>query len=431
MTNLDQGKSRQGTTTSVLFPTLPSLSQQPMRTQLYQEEGAHDLLVLQFRATHENWFRVLKTGVPIHFTWSQSPFKNNWIGYVSYVSKQVSGQTEQIMEVHCVGASFPLKERVSEVFENSTITQAVETIVSKFGFKFIGDPHPLVFEQLVIAGHSYWEWIQEQAKRIGYGVLVDGMSFIFKPLDKLIDYRITSVPVFSMMGKGVSGGVMYNDRTLDSFVVLNGEYVENPHALRTVKAVGGVDPITGTTFYSAKSPKDVGINLRQSVSDVLFSEIRAEQVAHSHQAAESLSEGAAHNGRLNMPAKVKGQGDPRLKVFAPVVIRGTGDLTDGYWVAKKIKHMFSRNGNYQVELTISTDGSGLTNRTSQRQDTGTVVGVVNLTDALNSTGIAGNTAVNEAYKLSGNLGIQTEYNQGFLRTPNRWMYSPISSRGLV
>jgi hypothetical protein len=283
----------------------------------------------------------------------------------------------------------------------------------------------------VIAGHSYWEWIQEQARRIGYGVLVDGMSFIFKPLDKLIDYGITSVPVFSMMGKGVPGGLMYNDRTLDQFVVNHGEYIESPQTLRTIKAIGGVDPITSTAFYSAKSPKDVGDNLRQEVSDVLFSELRAEQVAHSHLAAESLSEGAAHNGRLNMPAKVKGQGDPRLKLFSPVVIRGTGEQTDGYWVARKIKHMFSRNGNYQIEMTVSTDGSGLTNRTAARKDTGTVVGVLNLTDALNNNGIAGNTAVNRAYRLSANRGVQIEYNQGFLRTPNRWAYSPTISKGIA
>jgi hypothetical protein len=109
VSNLDQGKARQGTTTSVLFPTLPSLSQQPMRVQLYQEEGNHDLLVLQFRATFENWFNLLKTGVPIEFSWSQSPFKNNWIGYVSYVSKQVSGQTEQIMEA---GKKYGLRSKI-------------------------------------------------------------------------------------------------------------------------------------------------------------------------------------------------------------------------------------------------------------------------------------------------------------------------------
>ena len=429
MSNLDQGKARQGTTTNVSFPTLPSLSQQPMRIQLYQEDGNHDLLVMQFRATFENWFTLLKTGVPIEFSWSQNPFKNNWIGYVSYVSKQVSGQTEQIMEVHCVGSTFPLKERVSEIFENSSITQAVESIVTRFGFKFIGDAHPLVFDQLVIAGHSYWEWIQEQANRIGYGVLVEGMSFIFKPLDKLIDYGITSVPVFSMMGKGVPGGLMYNDRTLDQFVVNHGEYIEFPQALRTVKSVGGVDPVTSTPFYSAKSPKNVGVNLRQGVSDVLFSEPRTEQVVNSLTAAETLSEGAAQNSRLNMPAKVKGQGDPRLNVFSPVIIRGTGDLTDGYWVAGKIKHMFSRNGNYQVEMSIFTDGSGLTNRTASRKDTGTVVGVVNLTDALNNGGIAGNTASDKAYKLSATLGLEIEYNQGFLRTPNRWAYSSTTNKG--
>jgi phage protein D len=426
----DKGKTRQSTVSRVYFPTLPSLSLQPVKTQLYQEEYQHDILVLQFRATYENWFNLLNTGVPVEFTWVQDSLKNTWIGYVSFVSKQVSGQLEQVMEVHCVGATFVLKERATEVFENSTIPAAVEKIVSKYGFKFVGKDNELVFEQLSMAGHSYWEWIQEQAKRIGYGVLIDGMTFIFKPLDDLIDYGVTSIPVMSMMGKGIASNIMYSDRTLDSFVVINGESVEDPTALRAVKSVNGVDPFTGKIVYATKSPAQVGINLREAVSDVLFSEMRSDQVAFSPTSADSLAKGAAHNARMNLPAKVRGQGDPRIKVFSPVLIRGTGDATDGYWLVKKVLHMFGQNGNYQVEMSIATDGSGFNARTSVRQDTGTAVGVLNLVDALSNSGVARNTAVNGAYGLRSMSVNIAEFNQGFSRSKTRWVYSPLPSKGV-
>lgn len=426
----DKGKTRQSTVSRVYFPTLPSLSLQPVKVQLHQEEHQHDILVLQFRATHENWFNLLNTGVPVEFTWSQNPFKNTWIGYVSFVSKQVSGQLEQVMEVHCIGSTFVLKDRATEVFERSTIPSAVEKIVSRYGFKFLGKEHDLVFEQLSIAGHSYWEWIQEQAKKIGYGVLVDGMTFIFQPLDDLIDYGITSIPVMSMTGKGIASNIMYSDRTLDSFVVISGESVETPTSLRTVKSVSGIDPLTGKIVYSSKSPNSVGVNLRETPSDVLFSEIRSDQVAFNIVSADSLAKGAAHNARMNMPAKIRGQGDPRIKVFSPILVRGTGDATDGYWMVKKVTHMLGQNGNYLVEMSVATDGSGFNARTSVRQDTGTAVGVINLMDALSRSGAARNTVINGAYGLRSLSANITEFNQGFSRTRTRWVYSPLPSKGV-
>ena len=429
MFNVDTGKTRQSTVSRVYFPTLPSLSLQPVKVQLPQEEHQHDILVLQFRATYENWFNLLKTGVPVEFTWAQESIKNTWIGYVSFVSKQVSGQLEQVMEVHCVGATFVLKDRVTEVFERTTIPAAVESIVSRHGFKFVGKEHELVFQQLSIAGHSYWEWIQEQAKKIGYGVLVDGMTFMFQPLDNLIDYGVTSIPVMGMSGKGAASNIMYSDRTLDEFVVISGENVESPTALRAVKSVSGIDPLTGKIVHATESPKDVGVNLRQTTSDVLFSEMRSDQVAFNITSADSLAKGAAHNARMNLPAKIRGQGDPRLKVFSPILVRGTGDATDGYWVVKKVTHMFGQNGNYLVEMSVATDGSGFNARTSIRQDTGTAVGVVNLMDALSNGGVARNTVVNGAYNLRSESGNMTEFNQGFSRTKTRWVYSPLPSKG--
>lgn len=419
-------RTRQSTTTTVTFPTLPSLSLQPMKIEVYQEEHQHDIAIFIFDFVQDTWFALLNTGVPVQFQWEQTGVTQKWLGYVSFVTKQVSSGLVQYMEVHCIGASFPLKERVSKVFENVTIPEAVGQIAADFGFNFVTNPHGLVFDQLIIAGHSYWEWIHEQAKRIGYGVFIDGMTLVFKPIDKLIEYGITNVPVFSMVSRTISANIMYQDRTLDYLMVSHGDFIESDVSLRTVKISGGVDPITGKEFSSAKSPKDVGTSLRSSVNDVLFSEIRSDQVIQTHQAAELLAEGAAQRGRMNMPAKIKGQGDPRLRVFSPLMVTGTGESTDGYWIAKKIKHMFSRNGNYQVEMLVAADGSGLSNKAYLRHATATVVGVVNLTEALNNGGTNVNTAETNAFRLTTPVGVTTELNQGFLRTKMRWVYSPAS-----
>lgn len=424
MFDFNKGKTRQGTQVKVSFPTIPSLVQQPVKYTLWEEEYSHDILEIWSSSVFESWVSLLKTGVPVEFKITQGPFTRNWIGYVSYVTTNVSAQLDREMNIVCIGSSFPLKEEATETFEKSTIPDIVQAIATKFGYNYVGDQHGIIFDQLTLAGHSYWEWIQEQAKRIGYGVLIDGMTFVFKPIDKMIDYGITSVPQFDMAGTSVTSGASFVDRTLDSFHSFTGEHIESPAATRTFKILGGVDPLTSMASVAIQSPASVGSNLRASVNDVLFSEIRSDQVSHSYTETSLLAEGAAHQGRMNMPAYIIGQGDPRVRMFSPVLVTGTHQQTDGYWMVKKAKHVFTKNGNYQVELTVATDGTGLSSRTYSNQLTSTVVGVVNLTEALDNNGMNLNQVANSSYKLTTPVGTGSEVGQGFLRTKSRWVYSP-------
>jgi hypothetical protein len=387
--------------------------------ELLQEKYHHDVLIMEFSKTSEKWFALMKTGVPMRFSWTQGPNSNTWVGYVSFVKKTVAGQIEEIMEVHCIGATFPLKESTTKVFRNQTIPKIVEELVTDAGFKFVGEDNGLVFEQLVLAGHSYWEWIIEHAKRIGYGVLVDKMTFYFRPLDKLIDQNITNVPVLSMNSKQQGINNEFLDRTLDSFKVINGEHIETEGQTRTVKFVGGVDPMTGKAVISSSSPKNVGENFKSNVSDVIFNDLDPTKVALSQEMAQAMSDGSAHQGRLNMPARIACQGDPRIRPFAPIIVQGTGPLTDGYWIASQVKHMFARLGDYQIEMKASIDGTGYDQKVSTRDGAQNTVGVVNLVEALN-----GNVQINKkgTAVLNSFTPITFESEQGWNRTPATWSY---------
>jgi hypothetical protein len=416
---ITSSKYRRGTTYTLSFPTIPTLSTLPRRVELLQEPYNHDILIMEFSQTSPKWFALMNTGVPVKFGWTQGNKSNTWCGYVSFIKKHVVGQREELMEVHCIGATFPLKERTSKVFLNRSIPSAVKEIVTGFGFKFVGEDNNIKFDQLTIAGHSYWEWIHEQAKRIGYGILIDKMTFYFRPLDKLIDQNITNVPVLSMTEKQVGIGNQLLDRTLDSFKVVNGEYVEDEGSLRTTKKVGGVNPLTNKVILSTVSPKLVGENLRSKPDDVLFEEIDSSQVSISTETSQALAEGAAHLARFNMPALVVCQGDPRIRPFAPVLIQGTGVLTDGFWIASKVRHMFARIGDYQIEMKISIDGTGYDTKVSTKEGKKDPVGMVNLMEALE-----GNAQVNKANSavLTATSPIVFEAEQGYKRTPATWSH---------
>jgi len=417
------GKSRQSAYTVVRFPTVPSIKLQPTKIDLIEERGMHDLLTLQFSIGNPLWIKTLRTGVPIEVNITQGPYARNWVGYVSSVTTHTAGQLQELMEVHCIGPTFPLKERVSRVFVNQSIPSIVKTIVEEFGFKFYGEDNGIVFDQVIIANHSYWEWIQEQARKIGYGVMVDGLTFMFRPLDELIHAGVTSLPTFTMFGKGTGINNMQEDRTLDWMQVYNGEYVEYGNYVRSEKTTGGVNPKDVGKVSASANPKLLGVPTRANVGDVLFSHNFQEHVSSSASIAKLLAEGAAHHSRFSIPGKLKGQGDPRVRLYNPIAVVGTSDLNDGIWIVHKAVHHFSSNHNYQVDLDIATDGNGTIGDAYVRITENSIAGVVNLTEALNNGGQNPNATNHNSYTLKVLTELHSELNQGWARTPATWVYA--------
>jgi phage protein D len=414
-------KSRRSTTFLIEFPTMPTLKRQPRIVEMHQAHGQHDILIIQFTSTGEVWFDDIPTGLPLKFSWQQGIVSTEWYGYVSYVSKTVANsQREKIMEVHCVGSTFPLKERDNRVFTDTTIPEAVASIVKENGMNFIGDPHPRRFPQLTMAGHSYWEWIQEQAKRIGFATIVDGSNFYFRRIDGLIDQTISSVPVLDAGDSPSLYRAQYYDRTLDMFRVLKGDHIESSPNLRTEKVTAGVDPFTGEAHTTSATPANVGVNLRTSSNEVLFSEYRSDQVVSQYSEGELMAQGAAQMARMTMPAKVKCQGDGRIRPYNPVYIRGTGALTDGYWVVKEAKHIFQKFGDYNVEMTIVTDGLGENQVSGYRNKDFKNMSMVNIAERLSRPDSLESTSRRTGTSLQRTAPIISVKNQGYVKTPALW-----------
>ena len=420
MSDVIATKYRRGTATNVTFPTLPNLTVQPTRIDIYQKQYAHDVLTLEYSAESTLWFDNLHTGVPIQFIWRQDTLTKNWIGYVSSISKVNSPDRTKTMKVLCVSGSFPLKDRATRVFNDTTIPEAIEKIAIEYGFNFIGENHEQKFSQLVIAGSSYWDWIQEQAKQIGYGILIDGMNFLFRPIDKLIDQGFSSAAILSLGNAGIPFNTQFLDRTLDQFTVTSGDNIEDSMNFRAIKNVGGVDPISSEVYLSSQSPDTVGNNLRVETSAVLFEEYRTDKVVNTKISADAVAKAVAQLARFNIPAVVKCQGDPHIRPFGTVYIAGTGNQTDGFWMVREAHHMFHKIGDYQMELKIATDGLGDSKETPFRTRPDTTVGTVNLEEALKNNGVPSLYFDLGSVTLDSKEPVVFQGAQGFVKTPVKW-----------
>lgn len=409
------------TATTVTFPTIPSLQEKPRSIKLIQKQREHDILIMTFSTTSALWFDTMKTGVPVQFRWTQNNLSEVWYGYVSHISKSVETQRVQTMEVVCVGASFPLKERATRVFTDVTIPEAVQTIAQEYGFNLISDADTRRFPQLMMAGHSYWEWIQEQAKRIGFAATVSGTNLYFRNMSQLIDQHASTIPLLSTGDKFTLTGAEFYERTLHSFKVLKGDHLETDEQSRTNKFVGGVDPLTGYANVIESSPDSVDSNLRQNNSAVLFQEYRSDQVGATEAHLLNSAAGAAQLGRFNMPARIVAHGDSRIKPFYPIYIQGTGEKTDGYWIVKEVTHLFQKAGEYTASATVVTDGTGKTRKVATRPESPDVWGVVNIQEAI-SRGETSSKGIRPT-KLNVLTPAVTMSRQGFAAAPARWSTS--------
>lgn len=416
------GKSRKGTSFAVEFPTMPTLQRKPFEVQLIQKRNNHDILKLTFSQEGKQWFEDIPTGLPIKFSWTQEGVQTFWFGYVSYVSKIVTALRIKTMEVVCVGASFPLKEKLTKVFSDVSIPEVVAQLATDFGLEFLGDNHPRKFPQLTIAGHSCWAWIQEQANRIGYAAYVDGTTLYFRSLDKLISQNSAAIPVLSIEDKSTPDGQLFYDRTLEYFKVLRGDFIEEDGPLRTEKHTGGINPLTGELFTSSASPQSVGNNLRASSSKTLFQEYRNDQVALSNLDSNIAANDSAQLSRFTLPAKAKGRGDYRLRPYALVQVLGTGDVTDGYWLVKDVTHTFGKFNTYDVELSLLSDGTGASELSGFELPKSSGRDTVNIAAALSagSSPLTSSRATNPS-RLGNGLTALTHAELGFSAESSKWI----------
>lgn len=412
-------KYRRSTYYKVTFPTAPSLKALPSSVELRQEKGCHDILTLKFKRPSVLWFEILKTGTPVVFTWNQNGVANSWFGYVNVVVKQSASQVEQDFNVVCLGTSYVLKTKSQRVFKNSTVTEAVEKIGKEFNFRVVTTPTSRRFSTLSMTGQSYWEWLQQQAERIGYVCLVKNGVLYFTTADKLIDTFISNSAVLQAESNATSSDTKVLDRTLDSFTVLNSDYLDHEMLpQRTARITSGVNPVTGQIFASRSAPNKQGKALREKETPALFAAY-SEEVVHSSVSAKHASYEEARSVKFSTVAQVIGQGDPRIHPYSTIFIKGTGAETDGYWITGSVSHTFFYTGKYSIEARVLSDGLGKTIGNAVRRPDGNPYGTVNLTTAALSS-LRSNTNLPPAMQLISRVPIQVESQQGFSQLGTIW-----------
>jgi hypothetical protein len=149
----------------------------------------------------------------------------------------------------------------------------------------------------------------------------------------------------------------------------------------------------------------------------LFKEVLSSSVSASPAVAKMIAEANANLSGFSILAEGTGQGNPNIAPYRTVEVRGTGSITDGYWVIKKVDHFVTWDGRYSVEFTCMTDGTGRNKASAFRPLNASTVPVRNIAHELTT----GASSKPTSTRISAPATMVKETQSGYKITPRRWV----------
>ena len=408
---------RTGSSFTVLYPDFPSFTQSPHHVKIIQGIGMQDVVELTYTRFNSYYERALKTGSPILLNWKNDKVSGVFFGYVVDVVSELKQSSYNPTVIRCMSATFPLKEGGNKIWTNTTATQIVQEIAQKFKLRPVITPSSIIFSQQSLVGHTYWEKIQELARRIGYAAQVYGTDLHFHPLDKMIDFSMTTIPIFSHSDPYTNPWSSVLSQTLDSFKPKLGDFFNKDSYNRTEKVVVSINPQTAKLTSSITRPNKVGKNLRSKTVDPLFTQSLPGVTSGSAEMTEAITKAQAQLSRFSLTAVGSGQGDPRVAPYRTIEISGTGSTTDGFWIINTVTHFITVDGRYHVDFTCMADGINGNKPSNIRP---TEAGPVGIRD-LNYEVATGTLNTRRYTKLSSTTTMIKATDAGFQTTPRTWV----------
>lgn len=407
---------RLGTRFSVTFPDFPGFTENPKNFRLIQKVGQQDIVHIKYPYQSTFYLKALKTGVPFSIVWKTESGEGKFFGHVYDVTPLTQKGTNREVLLKGIGATLGAKETANKIWINKTATQIVEEIAKKLKLKPSITPSNIVFSQQSMVNHTYWEKIQELARRIGYVSQVYGTELNFHPLDTMIDKSMGAVPIFAFSDAEFPRfGAIY-EHTLDEFKPTVGDLTITSLFGKKDKTITSVDAYSGKTFNYKSSPSSWK-KLRSSTKTPLFQESLTTTIATNQNMARALADAHSKLSRYSVFAEGKGQGDARVAPYRTIEVRGNGEFTDGYWVVTQVEHFITWGGKYEIEFSCMTDGVGKNNKTASRPEYARNEPIRDVAFELKSKVSSKKTTT----KLSSKAAMINQTSGGYKVTPRAWV----------
>lgn len=333
----------------IQFPTLSTPLNRAADLVFSHARYEHETAVVYFT----NWsptYESVSPGTPVILTLNGGKSAETYNMYVNYVRPDLS-PSKKYLEMHLIGASYPLKQQSQRMWANVTADRVAADIAKSHNFSYIATPHPRVYDQITQAGKTDWELLSGLAKQCGYSLSAVNTTLKFQPLTKSFsDNRSTSY-YFTMTDLSNRATEIF------SFEPLIGESIPFEDAQKATVSIAGINP-KNKSSHAHKGMKSDKYTRRRS-SEPVFTSYNTSVVAPSFEVSKYETDAAIERNRYPYRGKAVVIGTPGIRPDDAVFLANIGTSYSGYWTVLKVEHEIENNRQFVTTLHLGTDSLGL------------------------------------------------------------------------
>jgi len=333
---------------SITLPTSEIKTLFSYRTEHTMSRYSHEHLSMYL----EHWsvdYSQIKAGSPVRAEFKSEYGKNEFVGYIHKVNVDIS-PGKHFIEVIALGATVTMKQASQKVWKQVTADQVFTEICKKHNFSYHATPHGRVYDHIMQAGLTDWEFIKKLALEIGHTLRAEGTSLFFDPIGKDFSDKKQNAPYFVMRAANDPDGF-----NLYSFTPIIGESIEHDNTMKAATAVAGVDLKNNNSVVQTNQNRPT--TTRKNAQTEFVDRFSADQVIPNSNAAKYQA--LAHDAKAQYPYRGEAvvMGDARLKPDMPVYVDGLGSDYSGFWTVLEVKHVVKQSM-FTTELVLGTDSLG-------------------------------------------------------------------------
>lgn len=318
------------------------------RVNIELSENMHDLATLDIAGIPPDYLTsYIDLPIAIKLTVA-STHSCIFKGYITYLEPEslnkdglVNKSPFQTTRMYCIGTSYVMRNRRTDVWNNVTLPQIVKNLVKKYDFTASVPNDTYVFPRLVQSGESDWSLLRKACNYLGYRVSMRHTHIdIWDPFTTLSRYG--TAPLYAMSG---------NDGILNA---------EPGQVIDFQASVGAVTP------ESAKVPdtihalvddkivtisKDVSTGYGTPIQSIFKDEVAAN--AESIPMADAVLQGRSRE-KFPYTAHITIVGNPSIQPGMLIQLGKYNSAIDGLWIVKSARHEAFR-GSSMSYLTVEKD----------------------------------------------------------------------------
>jgi hypothetical protein len=306
------------------------------QVQISNAENKHESAIITTQLTKTQIDRFI--GKTITFKYGPKFSGNTFYGYVIVINPNQDYQQDTIVDIICLGATWPLQTGKPRFFVNRNAPSVFGEVVKEHRLGCQVDGHSYVWPALSQTTESDWEFIQTLAMRVGYCI------YVYNGIVRMVN------PIRILSETGISHRLIRSDDVLDP----SRQLLDFNPSTQSLRIRDNVKPSFG--YFDGTTPR-----LSQPTDSVPY-RMSTDTPIRDKGMSDTYTE--AWERRIdfwNQKATARVNGNVSIIPGINVSVQISGNPSgrneyDGTWLVRGVSHSFTNNS-FQTLLELARDAS--------------------------------------------------------------------------